>query len=188
MLKMDANLLKTLSKYLSLHLRHQPRAIGLTLEPGGWVAIEALLSASAIYSDLPVPLTRELLETIVAMSDKQRFAISPDGQRIRANQGHSVPIDLQLTPQAPPERLYHGTAEPALAAIQAEGLKKMARHHVHLSTNPETAKAVGSRHGHPVLFEVAAAMMHRNGFCFFCSDNGVWLVDQVPVAYLSLLD
>lgn len=185
---MDAKTLKTLSKYLSLHLRHQPEAIGLTLEPGGWVAIADLLTASATHSSLPVPLNRELLETIVTTSDKQRFAISPDGDRIRANQGHSVSIDLQLTPQAPPERLYHGTAEPALAAIQAEGLKKMARHHVHLSANPETAKAVGSRHGRPVIFEVAAATMQHDGFSFYCSDNGVWLVDQVPVKYLSLLD
>lgn len=184
---MDTQTLKTLSKYLSLHLRHQPEAIGLTLEPGGWVAIEELLAASATHSNLPVPLTRDRLETIVATSDKQRFAMSPDGDRIRANQGHSVPIDLQLTPQAPPEFLYHGTAEPALAAIQAEGLKKMARHHVHLSANPDTAKAVGSRHGRPVNFQVAAATMHRNGFSFYCADNGVWLVDHVPTDYLTCL-
>lgn len=185
---MDPKTLKTLSKYLSYHLRHRPEALGLTLEPGGWVTLENLLSASATHSDLPVPLTRDRLQTIVTTNDKQRFSISPDGQRIRANQGHSIPIDLQLTPQTPPAILFHGTAEPALSAIQGSGLHKMARHHVHLSANSDTAKAIGSRHGRPVIFQVAAARMHHDGFSFYCSDNGVWLVDHVPVTYLSLLD
>ena len=185
---MDVASLKALSKYLSFHLRHQPEAIGLTLEPGGWISIEALLSASARHSNLPVPLTRAILKTVVATNDKQRFSISPDGQRIRANQGHSIPIDLQLTPQTPPAVLYHGTAEPALSAIQGSGLKKMARHHVHLSADTDIAKAVGSRHGRPVIFEVVAATMHHDGFSFYCSDNGVWLVDHVPGKYLSLLE
>lgn len=179
---MDSKSLKTISKYLSLHLRHQPEAIGLTLQPGGWVNIHDLLSATAQHSDLV--LTRNLLQTVVTRNDKQRFSISPDGQRIRANQGHSIPIDLQLAPQAPPERLYHGTAEPAVPAILTEGLKKMARHHVHLSANPETAKTVGSRHGRPVVFEVAATTMHHDGFTFHCSANGVWLTDYVPAKYL----
>lgn len=184
---MDPKTLKTLSKYLSLHLRHQPEAIGLTLEPGGWVTIENLLSASATHSNLPVPLTRDRLQTIVTNNDKQRFSINPDGDRIRANQGHSVPVDLQLTPQIPPDILYHGTAEPALAAIQSSGLRKMARHQVHLSADSDTAKAVGSRHGRPIVLEVAAATMHQDGFSFFCSDNGVWLVDHVPPDYLTRL-
>ena len=183
---MDSKSLKTISKYLSLHLRHQPEAIGLTLQPGGWVNINDLLSATRHHSDLT--LTRDLLQTVVTTSDKQRFAISPDGQRIRANQGHSIPIDLQLPPQTPPEILYHGTAEPAVSAILAEGLKKMARHHVHLSATPDTAKTVGSRHGRPVIFQVAATTMYNDSFTFHCSDNGVWLTDHVPVEYLTPMD
>src|SRR5262245_13569421 len=119
-----------ISKYLSLHLRHRPQALGLTLDPGGWVPLDALLRASAKQG---FAITRAQLEQVVAESDKQRFAISQDGTRIRANQGHSVPVDLELEPIDPPAVLYHGTGEKSAQKILAEGLVKMSRHHVHLS-------------------------------------------------------
>jgi putative RNA 2'-phosphotransferase len=125
------------------------------------------------------------LREIVETNNKQRFAFSEDGLRIRANQGHSVEVELGHAPATPPEVLWHGTAEKYVASIRAQGLVKGARHHVHLSPTPETASAVGQRHGRLVLLEVAAGRMHREGFEFFLTPNGVWLTDHVPVAYLA---
>jgi len=173
-----------LSQFLSKHLRHQPERLGLTLAPGGWVEVDALLTAMAAHG---FTVTRAELEQVVSHNDKQRFSFSEDGRRIRANQGHSVAVDLQLEARTPPVTLYHGTSEQAVAAIQAAGLSKMARHHVHLSTNLATAIRVGRRHGRPVVFAVDAAAMHRDGYHFFCSDNGVWLVEHVPPPYLRLM-
>jgi putative RNA 2'-phosphotransferase len=169
------------SKYLSLHLRHQPERLGLTLEAGGWVEVEELLDACARNN---FPLTRDELNEVVATSDKKRFAFDDTHSRIRANQGHSVAVDLQLEPVAPPALLYHGTATRFVDAIRRDGLKKMARHHVHLSPDVPTARKVGARHGAPVILEVDAAAMSRDGCVFFCSANGVWLVDEVPARYL----
>lgn len=169
------------SKYLSLHLRHQPERLGLTLEAGGWVEVEELLDACAHDN---FPLTRDELNEVVATSDKKRFAFDDTHTRIRANQGHSVAVDLQLEPVAPPAALYHGTAGRFLDEIRRDGLKKMARHHVHLSPDVPTARKVGARHGAPVILEVDAAAMSRDGCVFFCSANGVWLVDEVPARYL----
>src|SRR5690242_18631805 len=148
---MDETRLVKVSKYLSKHLRHQPQRLGLTLQPGGWVPVEDLLAACA---RMHFPISRAELEEVIARNNKQRFALDPTGTLIRANQGHSVPVDLQLAPVAPPPTLYHGTAAHLVETIRREGLRKMARHHVHLSPDPETARRVGARHGPPVVFAV----------------------------------
>ncbi|MCT7966264.1 RNA 2'-phosphotransferase [Laspinema sp. D1] len=170
-----------ISKYLSYHLRHHPEEIGLELEPGGWVPVEALLAAAQRDQ---FPITRSELELVVKTSNKQRFSFDSTGTRIRANQGHSIPIDLQLDPICPPDILYHGTGEQAVDSILAQGLQKRTRHHVHLSPDIDTARQVGMRHGKPVVFTIKSAEMHQNGHLFYCSDNGVWLVDEVPPEYL----
>src|SRR5262249_45035264 len=119
-------------------------------------------------------------------NDKQRFSFDDSGEKIRANQGHSAPVDLQLSPQTPPDVLFHGTAAHVVDQILKTGVKRMSRHHVHLSTTIETAKAVGKRHGKPIILRVDSAAMSRDGVVFYCSDNGVWLVDEVPPQYLGL--
>jgi putative RNA 2'-phosphotransferase len=171
------------SKFLSLHLRHRPDQLGLQLQPGGWVDIEELLAAVALHGE---SITRAELDEVVASSDKQRFSVDTTGTRIRANQGHSVAVDLQLEAVEPPPVLYHGTHERAAASIAKAGLRKMRRQHVHLSPDPETACRVGARRGRPVIFEVDAAGMHADGHTFFRSENGVWLVDAVPARFLHL--
>ena len=180
---MDEKRVVKASKYLSRHLRHQPGALGLTLEPGGWVAVDALLEAMRRHG---VVLSRADLEEIVANNNKQRFAFDETRQRIRASQGHSVPVDLQLTPIAPPDALYHGTGSAAVGVIQREGLRKMRRHHVHLTADVATAVNVGSRHGVPVVFLVDAGSMARDGHQFYRSENGVWLTESVPPQYLRV--
>jgi putative RNA 2'-phosphotransferase len=174
-----------ISKYLSKHLRHTPERLGLTLAPGGWVSIDALLAACTAHQ---FPITPVELEAVVADSDKQRFSFDETKTLIRANQGHSTEVDLQLQPQMPPDILYHGTGEKSVPAILQTGLLKMLRHHVHLSTEIETAQKVGMRHGRLALFTVNAGAMYQAGFTFYCSENGVWLVDAVPPQYLSPVD
>ena len=180
----DARRLTRVSKYLSLHLRHRPDALGLTLAPGGWVPVDKLLRAAARHG---FTISRDELRQVVAENDKQRFAFDERGTRIRANQGHSVEVDLELEELAPPAVLYHGTGHRAVSAIFAEGLRKMERHHVHLSADQQTAVKVGSRHGRPVVFAVDAEAMARDGHVFYRSANGVWLTDSVPAAYLTPL-
>ncbi|MEM8640277.1 MAG: RNA 2'-phosphotransferase [Cyanobacteria bacterium P01_G01_bin.54] len=182
---MDTKRLTKISKYLSKHLRHTPERLGLTLAPGGWVDVEELLAACAAQQ---FALQREELEQVVATNDKQRFAFDATRMRIRANQGHSTTVDLLLDPQTPPDVLYHGTGEQSVCAILAAGLLKMARHHVHLSADVETARKVGSRHGRPVIFAVDTAAMVQAGVVFYRSQNGVWLVDQVLPQYLTVLE
>jgi putative RNA 2'-phosphotransferase len=172
------------SKYLSKHLRHQPERLGLTLQPGGWIEVDTLLTACERHR---FPISRDDLDEVVASCEKQRFSFDEAGTRIRANQGHSVEVDLELAPVEPPATLYHGTNERAAGSISAEGLSKMARHHVHLSADTATAERVGSRRGRPVIFVVDAEAMHRDGHCFYVSANGVWLVDRVPPRYLRRL-
>jgi uncharacterized protein (TIGR02452 family) len=169
------------SKFLSLVLRHDPARIGITLDDAGWTDVDALLTAAAAHG---VSLTRDELREIVAASDKQRFALSPDGARIRANQGHSVQVDLQLPPCEPPALLYHGTVEAALPGIREEGLLRGARHHVHLSADVKTATKVGQRRGAPVILTIRAADMYAAGHVFYRSENDVWLVDQVPARFI----
>ena len=180
---MDQKRLVKTSKYLSRHLRHDPARLGLTLEPGGWVEVDTLLRAC---SDRGFALSRAQLEEVVATNDKQRFSFDEAGTRIRANQGHSVEIDLQLAPAAPPAVLFHGTAHQYIDAIMREGLRPMRRHDVHLSADVTTATKVGARHGRPVVLEVAAGRMAGEGFVFRVSANGVWLTPEVPPRYLRL--
>jgi putative RNA 2'-phosphotransferase len=177
--------LVTVSKFLSKHLRHAPEALGLTLEPGGWVEIDTLLAACTKHG---FPLSREQLDEVVRTSDKKRYAYDEAGTRIRANQGHSTSVDLQLPPVDPPAQLYHGTAEKNVTEILVFGLLKMKRHHVHLSLDIATATKVGQRHGKPVILSVDSAAMHERGHLFYCSVNGVWLTEHVPAEFLRVLD
>ena len=170
------------SKFLSLVLRHKPEEIGLVLDQNGWASIDELI---VLANARGTHLSRPLIESIVANSDKQRFAISADGLKIRANQGHSVEIALGLSPQTPPERLYHGTATRFLDSIRGSGLHAGSRQHVHLSQDLATAEKVGSRHGKPVVLTVESGQMARDGHHFYLSDNGVWLTEAVPAKYLA---
>jgi putative RNA 2'-phosphotransferase len=175
--------LRRASKFLSLVLRHDPDSIGVAMDPAGWVAIAELVERTA---DQDHPLTAELIRRVVATSDKQRFALSPDGHRIRANQGHSIEVDLGLDRVEPPPLLHHGTATRFLDSILAEGLRPGQRRHVHLSADRATATEVGARHGRPVVLDVDAGAMHKSGIVFHRSANGVWLTDAVAPQYLSL--
>ncbi len=170
------------SKFLSLVLRHEPERIGIVLDDAGWTDVATLLYAAASHG---VAITRAELDQIVATSYKQRFALSPDGTRIRANQGHSIEVDLQLAPVTPPDVLYHGTSYAALPSIHAQGLTPRARHHVHLSADPATATSVGSRHGKPVVLTIRAAQLAATGAPFYRTANGVWLADAVPVEFIE---
>lgn len=175
---------KKISKQMSFWLRHCPEDAGLELSEAGWTDVTALLSAlgeKGIACDL-----KRLVE-VVARNDKKRFEFSDDGQSIRARQGHSIEVDLGLLPMVPPDFLFHGTAERYLNSIMQDGLKPMNRHHVHLSGDPATAKMVGKRHGKPIVLNVAAGKMARNRHKFYCTANGVWLVDTVPPQFLSLV-
>lgn len=173
------------SKFLSLVLRHQPELAGVTLDAAGWVDVDALLAGCAARG---VRLSRDELHALVAGSDKQRFALSADGRRIRANQGHSVEVELGLPAATPPARLYHGTYPGALPGIRAEGLRKGARHAVHLAADVTTAAKVGMRRGAPVLLVIRADEMAAAGHRFTVSANGVWLTEHVPVAFIDGLD
>jgi putative RNA 2'-phosphotransferase len=175
----------TKSKFLSLILRHEPQRVGLQLEEGGWVAVDGLLEA---VNRSGFAMTHGELDEIVATSPKKRFAYSEDGRRIRANQGHSIEVELQHAPQVPPEILYHGTATRFLDAIRNEGLRKMQRHDVHLSAETRMTLQVGSRHGKPVLLQIRAGEMHRAGFVFRLTPNNVWLVDHVPAQFIIFPD
>nr|WSZ97319.1 RNA 2'-phosphotransferase [Streptomyces sp. NBC_00857] len=166
-------------KYLSRHLRHQPERIGIALDANGWVAVDELIRTAAEHG---FRMSRAELDHAVAVNDKQRFMI--DGDRIRANQEHTVAVDLELAPAEPPAYLYHGTVARNLTAIRAEGLRPMARHHVHLSPDRDTATRVGARRGRPVVLPVDAGAMHRRGLVFHMSANGVWLTGSVPPRYL----
>ena len=179
---MNNSRLVKISKYLSKYLRHQPEKLGIKLAPGGWVDVDELIAACRKYS---FPVNRIELNEVVTSNDKKRFSFDSTGTLIRANQGHSVEVDLQLEPTTPPELLYHGTGHGSVEAILQSGLCKMSRHHVHLSPDITIAKKVGARHGRPVVFAVDSEAMHEASYTFYCSDNGVWLVDSVPPEYLN---
>jgi putative RNA 2'-phosphotransferase len=174
--------LKKYSKFMSLVLRHKPEEIGLELDENGWAKVDELLAKMQARGK---DLDRSLLDEVVETNDKKRFAFSVDGQRIRASQGHSLKLDLGLEEKSPPEILYHGTATRNMEIIFKEGLKRMSRHHVHLSSDQQTAIAVGSRYGKPVILEVASEKMFEDGFKFFRAENGVWLTDNVPFKFLD---
>lgn len=155
----------------------------MKLDPQGWLNINDLIQQA---NRSGFPLSLELLHDVVATSDKQRFALSDDGLRIRANQGHSVKsVELELQPTAPPEQLFHGTVASFIASIRQQGLLKRSRNHVHLSAELDTAKKVGSRRGKPIVLTVASGRMHESGQQFFVSANGVWLTDSVPAEFLT---
>ncbi len=178
---MNDQQLKKISKFLSLVLRHKPETIGIELDPQGWVDTEVLINkcnANRRRLDLPT------LQKVVADNNKKRFAFSEDGSKIRANQGHSIKVDLAYEAIEPPTILYHGTASRFIESIAESGLQKRNRHHVHLSSELATAKDVGSRHGKPVILEVKSKEMHELGYEFFQSKNGVWLTEEVPITFI----
>lgn len=179
---MNEHARQTTSKFLSLVLRHQPERIGLSLRPTGWVNVDDLLQACALYGH---PISRAELLEVVAMCPKQRFAWSEDKRMIRANQGHSMPVELDLKDERPPKVLFHGTIPAALPSIKAKGLLRMKRHHVHLSTDKETAYKVGSRRGAAIVLTIHARTMWNVGLEFYKSSNGVWLTETVPSVYIS---
>ena len=175
--------LTSTSKFLSLVLRHQPEVIGMQLDLEGWLQIDELIQ-NANRKDTELSL--ELLHEVVASCEKKRFALSDDGLRIRANQGHSVPdIELNLESVTPPKELYHGTVAAFLSSIREQGLLKRSRNHVHLSADIETAKKVGGRRGKPVLFTIRTDAMHQSNHTFYLSANGVWLTNAVPIQFIE---
>jgi putative RNA 2'-phosphotransferase len=176
----DPGLVK-LSKFMSLVLRHKPDEIGLALDENGWADVAELIARANLKG---VRLTRCDLLTIVETNDKKRFALSEDGSRIRARQGHSIEVDLALSAVEPPARLFHGTAIRFLESIRSQGLLRGKRQHVHLSPDETTATNVGQRHGKPVVLQVLAGRMHQAGRPFYLSANGVWLTEHVPAEYL----
>ena len=169
---------RRISKTLSYWLRHRPEAAGISLDSRGWADVAAVLKALR-------GVDRERLLSVIASNDKQRFELSPDGQRIRARQGHSVEVSLEWPRVEPPELLYHGTVERFLPAIRAKGLQPMKRHHVHLSPDAETARAVGARRGVPLILKVRAGALAATGQPFFFTANDVWLTEAVPPEYLE---
>jgi len=171
-----------ISKSLSLILRHQPDVIGIKLDENGWARVPELI---AKFSKVKFKLDKKTLEEVVANNDKKRFSFNDDHSKIRANQGHSISVDLSLETKTPPKILYHGTVERFLTAIFEDGLIKGSRQHVHLSTDVKTANKVGARRGLPILLEVAALKAHEEGIKFYLSDNGVWLTDYLPPQYLK---
>lgn len=172
---MIKNYTKT-SKFLSLVLRHKPEKIGLTLMDGGWASVDQLLSG--------MNMTREDLEYIVETDEKQRYSFNENKTLIRANQGHSVDVNMHFIPKQPPEFLYHGTGEKNLGSILAEGITKQSRQYVHLSSDVDIAIKVGERHGNPVVLLVHSGDMYRDLYEFYLSENGVWLTDSVPNKYI----
>ena len=176
--------LKNISKYLSLILRHKPEVIGISLDEHGWTNVEELIAGIAKDYDFNM----ELLEEIVRSDEKQRYSFNEDKTLIRANQGHSVPVDVELVEQIPPDILWHGTGEKYVSAIDTEGLIPKSRLYVHLSKDEDTATKVGTRHGKPVVYHVLAKKMYDDGYKFFISVNGVWLTKTVPVKYLRKVE
>ena len=172
---------KALSKYISLILRHKPEVIGISLDEHGWADVKELISGISKTQTM----TMELLEQIVAEDEKQRYSFNEDHTRIRANQGHSIPVDVELKEYEPPKYLYHGTGEKYRKSIDENGLQPKSRLYVHLSADIDTAIQVGSRHGKPVVYKVSSGRMQKDGYQFFKSVNGVWLTKEVPVTYFK---
>lgn len=182
---MQINSDKSISKFLCFILRHKPETIGLGLDEGGWADIDDLIRMANHSSEIKA-LDRKRIFAVVNSNDKNRFSISEDGLRIRANQGHSKHVDLQLQQVIPPDRLFHGTATRYLERIFLEGLKPKNRQHVHLSTDINTAETIGKRHGKPVILSINSREMHKQGFAFYLSVNSIFLVEFVPVNMLHI--
>ena len=179
---MEKNI-EQLSRFLSFILRHKPESIGIKVDEHGWANVEELLAgiSEQYYIDM------DMLEEIVATDNKQRYSFNEDKTLIRANQGHSIPVDVELEKKEPPEYLWHGTGEKYIEYIMEQGLLPKSRLYVHLSPDYETAVKVGMRHGKPVIFKIPSGKMAEAGYDFYCSVNGVWLTKQVPVEYLGEL-
>ena len=173
--------LKETSKFISLILRHKPEAIGITLDEHGWANVDELIAG--IAKTQPIDMT--MLEQIVAEDEKQRYSFNEDKTLIRANQGHSIPVDVELEEKEPPEILYHGTGAKYVSSIDEQGLMPKSRLYVHLSSDEDTAKKVGQRHGKPVIYVVKSGKMFCDGYKFYKSVNGVWLTMEVPLSYLE---
>ena len=169
------------SKFISLILRHKPETIGISLDEHGWADVDELIAGISRTHEL----NKDILEEIVRTDDKQRYSFNEDKTLIRANQGHSIPVDVELDEVKPPEELWHGTGEKYVLSIDRQGLLPKSRLYVHLSKDEETAVKVGKRHGKPILYIVKAGKMYRDGYKFYLSKNGVWLTKGVPVKYLT---
>jgi putative RNA 2'-phosphotransferase len=178
---MHKNLVK-LSKFVSLVLRHQPEVIGLELDENGWAEVDRFIELAKQHG---TDLSKSVLEEIVETNSKKRFSFNSEKSKIRANQGHSIDIDLGLTPKQPPKLLFHGTALRFIESIRQQGLIAGNRQHVHMSSDETTAINVGQRHGKPVVLKIDTSAMHQDGFVFFCSENSVWLTEFVPPQYLE---
>ena len=177
--------LTPISRYMTFLLRHHPEQAGLTLDQHGWAHVDELIKG--IQKRYP-QFQREILEEIVRTDSKQRYAFNEDHTLIRANQGHSIPVDVEFKQALPPDILYHGTAIKYLSSIQQQGLISKSRLYVHLSTDIETAIKVGKRHGKPVVYQINAKQMYQDGILFYLSANHIWLVKKVPLQYMKLLD
>ena len=175
--------MKRHSRFLSLVLRHKPETIKIKLDENGWVPVDELLSQLKKHNK---EISTSDLRAIVKFNDKKRFEFNEEETKIRAAQGHSVKVDLQLKAKRPPRKLYHGTVQKAIDVIMKEGMSKMNRHAVHLSEDVPTATIVGSRRGEAIILEVDSAHMHADKFKFFQSKNGVWLIDEVPAKYIKI--
>ena len=173
--------LKETSKFISLILRHKPEAIGITLDEHGWANVDELIAGISKTQ----PIDMAMLEQIVAEDEKQRYSFNDDKTLIRANQGHSIPVDVELEEIKPPEVLYHGTGEKYVTSIDVQGLIPKSRLYVHLSSDEDTAMKVGQRHGKPIIYIVNSVKMFRDGYKFYQSVNGVWLTKEVPLSYLK---
>ena len=169
------------SRYISLILRHKPETIGITLDEHGWADVDELIAGVSRTH----PLTMKLLEEIVRTDEKQRYSFNGDKTLIRANQGHSIPVDVELPELKPPAILYHGTGQKYVPSIDHQGLLPKSRLYVHLSADKDTAIKVGRRHGPPIVYTVQAGKMSADGYLFYRSINGVWLTKEVPIEYLA---
>lgn len=177
------NLIK-ISRFLSLVLRHHPEIIDLHIDSHGWAEVEELL----LKMKKKYPISREILEEIVRTDNKNRYSFDEERRRIRANQGHSISVDVELEEREPPEFLYHGTGAKYVTSISQQGLLPMSRLFVHLSEEKKTAREVGKRHGNPVIYRVRSGDMGKKGYRFYLSVNHVWLTKEVPADFLSLMD
>lgn len=175
--------MRKISIFLSLILRHRPDVINITLDEHGWADVNELIEN--INKTRDYKMTFEILEKIVASDEKMRYSFNEDKTKIRANQGHSINVDVELKTQTPPEYLYHGTADKSLDSIISNGIESRSRLHVHLTDNKETAVKTGTRHGKPVVLKINALDMHANGHKFYLSENNVWLTDSVPSKYIT---
>ena len=173
------------SKFIALILRHKPETIGITLDEHGWANVQELIDG--INATGKHRFDMERLEEIVRLDEKQRYSFNEDRSLIRANQGHSIPVDVELKETVPPKKLYHGTGEKYVPSIDEQGLIPKSRLYVHMSADKETAKTVGSRHGRPVIYEIDCKSMSDDGYIFYLSENHVWLTKAVPAKYLKKL-